>query len=35
VHYQFDPVQTTKVSVHGSINILGLAKRMKAKVLQA
>jgi UDP-glucuronate decarboxylase len=35
VHYQFDPVQTTKVSVHGSINILGLAKRVKAKVLQA
>ena len=35
VHYQFDPVQTTKVSVHGSINMLGLAKRVKAKVLQA
>jgi UDP-glucuronate decarboxylase len=35
VHYQFDPVQTTKTSVHGSINILGLAKRIKAKVLQA
>jgi UDP-glucuronate decarboxylase len=35
VHYQFDPVQTTKVSVHGSINVLGLAKRVKAKVLQA
>jgi UDP-glucuronate decarboxylase len=35
VHYQFDPVQTTKVSVHGAINILGLAKRVKAKVLQA
>jgi len=35
VHYQFDPVQTTKVSVHGSINMLGLAERVKAKVLQA
>ena len=35
VHYQFDPVQTTKVSVHGSINMLGLAKRVKARVLQA
>jgi UDP-glucuronate decarboxylase len=35
VHYQFDPVQTTKVSVHGSINMLGLAKRVKAKILQA
>ncbi|HET6516314.1 MAG TPA: UDP-glucuronic acid decarboxylase family protein, partial [Thermodesulfovibrionales bacterium] len=35
VHYQFDPVQTTKTSVHGSINVLGLAKRVKAKVLQA
>jgi UDP-glucuronate decarboxylase len=35
VHYQFDPVQTTKVSVHGSINMLGLGKRVKAKVLQA
>jgi UDP-glucuronate decarboxylase len=35
VHYQFDPVQTTKVSVHGAINMLGLAKRVKAKVLQA
>src|SRR5438552_7625064 len=35
VHYQFDPVQTTKVSVHGSINMLGLAKRVKAKALQA
>ena len=35
VHYQFDPVQTTKTSVHGAINILGLAKRIKAKVLQA
>jgi UDP-glucuronate decarboxylase len=35
VHYQFDPVQTTKVSVHGSINVLGLAKRVRAKILQA
>ncbi len=35
IHYQFDPVQTTKVSVHGSINVLGLAKRVKAKILQA
>jgi UDP-glucuronate decarboxylase len=35
VHYQFDPVQTTKVSVVGAINMLGLAKRLKAKVLQA
>jgi UDP-glucuronate decarboxylase len=35
VHYQYDPVQTTKTSVHGAINILGLAKRVKAKVLQA
>jgi UDP-glucuronate decarboxylase len=35
VHYQFDPVQTTKVSVHGTINVLGLAKRTKAKLLQA
>src|SRR5712672_1065516 len=35
IHYQFDPVQTTKVSVHGSINMLGLAKRVKARVLQA
>lgn len=35
VHYQFDPVQTTKTSVHGAINLLGLAKRMKAKILQA
>jgi UDP-glucuronate decarboxylase len=33
VHYQFDPVQTTKVSVHGAINMLGLAKRVKAKIL--
>ena len=35
IHYQFDPVQTTKTSVHGSINMLGLAKRTKAKILQA
>jgi UDP-glucuronate decarboxylase len=35
IHYQYDPVQTTKTSVHGAINILGLAKRVKAKVLQA
>ncbi|OGB06157.1 MAG: NAD-dependent dehydratase [Burkholderiales bacterium RIFCSPHIGHO2_12_FULL_69_20] len=35
VHYQFDPVQTTKVSVHGAINVLGLAKRVKARILQA
>jgi UDP-glucuronate decarboxylase len=35
VHYQFDPVQTTKVSVHGAINMLGLAKRVRAKILQA
>ncbi len=35
VHYQFDPVQTTKVSVHGAINMLGLAKRRKARILQA
>ena len=35
VHYQFDPVQTTKVSVNGAINMLGLAKRVKAKILQA
>ncbi len=34
-HYQFDPVQTTKTSVHGAINVLGLAKRIKAKILQA
>ncbi len=34
-HYQFDPVQTTKTSVHGAINMLGLAKRLKAKILQA
>jgi len=35
VHYQFSPVQTTKTSVHGAINMLGLAKRVKAKILQA
>jgi UDP-glucuronate decarboxylase len=35
IHYQFDPVQTTKTSVHGAINMLGLAKRVKARVLQA
>ena len=35
IHYQFDPVQTTKTSVHGAINMLGLAKRCKAKILQA
>ena len=35
IHYQFDPVQTTKTCVHGSINMLGLAKRVKAKILQA
>ena len=35
IHYQNDPVQTTKVNVHGAINVLGLAKRLKAKVLQA
>ena len=35
VHYQFNPVQTVKTSVHGSINMLGLAKRTKAKILQA
>lgn len=35
VHYQFDPVQTTKTSVHGAINMLGLARRTKAKILQA
>src|SRR5690554_6583102 len=34
-HYQSDPVQTTKTSVHGAINVLGLAKRTKAKVFQA
>ncbi len=35
VHYQFDPVQTTKTSVHGAINMLGLAKRVRAKIFQA
>ncbi len=35
IHYQRDPVQTTKTSVHGAINMLGLAKRLKAKILQA
>ncbi|MDX2315000.1 MAG: SDR family oxidoreductase [Gammaproteobacteria bacterium] len=35
IHYQYDPVQTTKTSVHGSINMLGLAKRVQAKILQA
>ncbi len=35
IHYQFDPVQTTKTSVHGAINVLGLAKRLKVRVLQA
>lgn len=35
IHYQFDPVQTTKTSVHGSINMLGLAKRVRARILQA
>ena len=35
VHYQFDPVQTTKTSVHGAINMLGLAKRVRAKLFQA
>ena len=35
IHYQRDPVQTTKTSVHGAINMLGLAKRIKAKILQA
>lgn len=35
IHYQFDPVQTTKVSVHGAINMLGLAKRLKVRILQA
>ena len=34
-HYQYDPVQTTKTSVHGAINMLGLAKRLRAKILQA
>ena len=35
IHYQYDPVQTTKTSVHGAINMLGLAKRVHAKILQA
>jgi UDP-glucuronate decarboxylase len=35
LHYQYDPVQTTKTSVHGAINMLGLAKRLNAKILQA
>ena len=35
IHYQFDPVATTKVSVHGAINMLGLAKRLKCRILQA
>jgi UDP-glucuronate decarboxylase len=35
IHYQWDPVQTTKTSIHGAINMLGLAKRTKAKILQA
>lgn len=35
IHYQYDPVQTVKTSVHGAINMLGLAKRVKAKILQA
>ncbi len=35
IHYQFDPVQTTKTSIHGAINMLGLAKRVKAKIFQA
>ena len=35
IHYQFDPVQTTKTSVHGAINMLGLAKRIKARIFQA
>lgn len=35
IHYQFDPVQTTKTSVHGAINMLGLAKRTKTRILQA
>jgi UDP-glucuronate decarboxylase len=35
IHYQFDPVQTTKTSVHGAINMLGLAKRLNAKIFQA
>ena len=35
IHYQFDPVQTTKTSVHGAINMLGLARRLQARILQA
>jgi UDP-glucuronate decarboxylase len=35
IHYQHDPVQTTKTSVHGAINMLGLAKRIRARILQA
>ncbi len=35
IHYQYDPVQTTKTSVHGAINMLGLAKRLNAKIFQA
>src|SRR3954469_25483147 len=35
MHYQHDPVQTTKTSVHGAINMLGLAKRLRARILQA
>jgi len=35
IHYQYDPVQTTKTSVHGAINMLGLAKRIRARILQA
>jgi UDP-glucuronate decarboxylase len=35
IHYQFDPVQTIKTNVHGAINMLGLAKRINAKILQA
>jgi UDP-glucuronate decarboxylase len=35
IHYQHDPVQTTKTSVNGAINMLGLAKRLKAKIFQA
>ena len=35
IHYQHDPVQTTKTSVHGAINMLGLAKRLRAKIMQA
>jgi UDP-glucuronate decarboxylase len=35
IHYQYDPVQTTKTGVHGSINMLGLAKRLRVRILQA